>query len=148
MTKLLPLVAICAALAACGGDETEVSVPTPSGGPEPAPQARLSVSDVKVGAAVDGERGVVEEASTFGAGDTVYVSARLDGELDQANIAVRGRGPGGADVGGEERFVPLEGEQVVAFHLAPPAGLAPGDYRVELLLSGQTVGQAEFTVQP
>jgi hypothetical protein len=145
-SELASFVLLVSALACGGGgDETEVSVPAPAAGDEAA-EERVAVRDIRIGTAFEEGRGITQEAATFQPGDSVFLSAELEGTVDQLNIVARFTHEDGSIVGEEERYLPLSGRDVVTFDLAPPGGLAPGRYRAELLLGNEPVGEKEFTV--
>ena len=128
-----------------GGEETEVSVPVPAGGDEAPVDQQVAVRDLRIGTAVEEGQGI-QEATTFQPGDSVFLSAELDGTVEQLNVVARFTYENGSIVGEEQRYLPLDGREVVTFDLAPPGGLAPGRYRAELLLGNERVGEKEFTV--
>ena len=45
-----------------------------------------------------------------------------------------------------QEAMPSETEAVMQFQMVKPAGLAPGSYKVEILVDGQVVSTKEFTV--
>lgn len=142
-------IAVLTAVLACGGaeDEARIRVPAPSASAETSAEAVVAVREVRLGSAIEEGGGITRETAEFGPGDTVFMSAVLEGTVGQANLTVRWSRPEGGSVGEEERFVSLDGRRIVVFRLAPPAGLAPGRYVVELLLGGQPAGRKEFTVR-
>jgi hypothetical protein len=129
-----------------GGDDTEVSIPMPAGSDEAPVEQQVAVRDLRIGTAVEEGRGIAQEATTFQPGDSVFLSAELDGTVEQLNVVARFTYQDGSIVGEEGRYLPLNGKEVVTFDLAPPGGLAPGRYRAELLLGNERVGEKEFTV--
>ena len=138
---------VCSVSCGGGGDGTDVNVPVPAGGVDAPTAERVSVRDLRIGAAVEEGRGITQGAVTFQPGDSVFLSAEIEGDVDQLNIVARFIHEDGSVVGEEERFLPLSGKQVVTFDLAPPGGLAAGRYRAELLLGRERVGEKEFTVE-
>jgi hypothetical protein len=135
-------------LGACGGDgeEREIAVPAPSGDMQTPAEQLVAVREVRLGTAVAPGGGVEQEVETFQPGDTIYMSAQLEGTIDQAILVARWTHESGAVVGEQQRFLPVSGKEIFVFHLAPPGGLAPGRYRAELLLGNEVVGEGEFTI--
>ena len=52
----------------------------------------------------------------------------------------------GRSVSEESKAVSYKGEAATQFHIQSSGGFPPGDYKVEILLDGKSIGEREFKV--
>jgi hypothetical protein len=112
----------------------------------PVAEAKLQVVDIAVGRAVGADKRVTEPAGTFAAGDTIYTSVVTRGEAPRAVLAARWMREGAVFEQTEQRIA-TDGTATSEFHVFNPAGWAPGQYRVEILIDGRVVGDRAFRVE-
>jgi hypothetical protein len=167
LTGFLPLAFVIAVapLAACHKSEPEpASTSTPAGTSSPAapaaapapgaapatPTAALKVVSLSLGKSVGADNRVPAEADTFAPLDTVYAAVGTSGASTGAKLAAHwssvSRSGAEASIGEETKNVAPAGPAATEFHIAPPSGLKPGDYKVEILLDGQSVAVKAFRV--
>jgi hypothetical protein len=110
----------------------------------PVPESKLKVRDIEVGRAIGADKLVTGSGGTFAPSDTIYTSVVTEGKA-RATLSARWIHQGAVLEETEQRIAP-EGKAVSEFHVFNPAGWAPGDYRVEILLDGRVVGDRAFRV--
>jgi hypothetical protein len=106
----------------------------------------LKVRDIEVGRAIGPDKVVTASAGAFGPADTIYTSVVTEGNAPTAMLSARWTFRGALLEETEQRIAP-RGTVVSEFHVFNPAGWVPGEYRVEILLDGQVVGDRSFRVE-
>ena len=119
------VVLAAAAIAAC------------SGGP-------LHVRTIQVGKTLNSDNSVGTITSQFKPTDTIYVSVLTDA-TGTGTITARWT-YAGRPVSEEMKMVSYKGAAATQFHIQSSGGFPAGDYKVEILLDGMSVGQREFKV--
>jgi hypothetical protein len=109
------------------------------------PNAELKVVDVEVGRAVGADKRVTAPAGTFAPGDVIFASVVTDGEARRAVMSARWTYQGALLEETAQKIAP-DGTTVSEFHVFNPAGWAPGQYRVEILIDGRVVADRAFQV--
>lgn len=148
------LVSAALALAACGKKEepapAPAPAPAPSAGPAPAPApAGIAVSSVTAGSAIGADKKVAVATDSFAPSDTMYVSvdttgsgtAKLDAKWTYSkdgNVAV---------VKDDSITINTSGPATHEFHVSKPDGWPAGNYEVDVLLDGRSVGSKKLTVK-
>ena len=112
--------------------------------PPSAPESKLKVKDIEVGRAIGTDK-LVTPGGAFGPADTIYTSVVTEGKASAATLSARWTYEGAVLEETAQRIAP-DGKAVSEFHVFNPAGWAPGDYRVEILLDGRVVGDRAFRV--
>jgi hypothetical protein len=111
--------------------------------------AGISVSSVTVGNAVGDGNKVAVAGDTFAKTDTIYVSVDTTGsgtaKLD-AQWTYR-KGDEVAVVKEDSMILNTMGPATNEFHVSKPDGWPAGDYEVEVMLDGTSVGTKKFTVK-
>ena len=133
MTRRSPLrraVAICAVAAA-------VAVAACSRGP-------LHVRTIQVGRTLNSDNSVGTITSQFKPADTIYVAVLTDA-TGSGTITARWT-YAGRPVSEESKMVSYKGAAATQFHIQNSGGFPPGDYKVEVLLDGMSVGERDFKV--
>jgi hypothetical protein len=110
----------------------------------PVPESKLKVRDIEVGRAIGTDKLVTAPGGAFGPADTVYTSVVTEGS-GRATLSARWTHQGTVLQETEQRIA-SDGKAVSEFHVFNPAGWAPGEYRVEILLDGLVVGDRAFRV--
>jgi hypothetical protein len=160
--RLSPLALLIAVmpLAACHKSEE----PPPAAGAPPAsaaapaaapttpavPAVPLKVVSLMIGKSVGPDHKVAVEVDTFAPGDTVYAAVGTAGASPGAKLTARwasvSRTGAEKPAGDETKAIAPTGDTVTEFHLAKPGGLATGDYKIEILLDGQSVATKAFRI--
>ena len=106
----------------------------------------LRVVAIEVGRAIGPDNRVIEPLHEFLTNDTIYASIVMRGSADAATLVARWKQASGKLVDETVRTVSPVGETIAEFHLVQPSGWAKGEYTVEIVLDGATVGREEFEV--
>jgi hypothetical protein len=104
----------------------------------------LRVESIQVGRSINPNGSIASMISTFGPQDTVYVSVNTTG-AGSGTLGVRWKF-GETVIGESQKPVQYSGVASTEFHLQSATGFPPGDYSVEVLLNGQSVGSRPFHV--
>jgi hypothetical protein len=168
--RLSPLALLIAVLplAACHkSEETPAAGTPPAAGAAPAatapasapagapaastpPATALKVVALTIGKSVGADQKVTAEADTFAPGDTVYAAVGTTGASPAAKLTVRwasvSRSGAEKPAGDETKSIAPTGDAATVFQFAKPGGLATGDYKIEVLLDGQSVATKAFRV--
>jgi hypothetical protein len=157
--RLSPLALLIAVLplAACHKSEETPPAAGTSSAPAAAPAAApavpatpLKVVALALGKSVGADHKVAVEADTFAPGDTVYAAVGTTGSSPGAKLMVKwatvSRSGAEKPAGDETKAIAPTGDATTDFQLANPAGLATGDYKIEILLDGQSVAAKAFRV--
>jgi hypothetical protein len=160
LSRVLPLAAltVLAPLAACHKSESPAAAdgtapaaaPATTAAAPPAPITPLTVVALSIGKSVGPDGKVAAEADTFAPGDTVYASVGTTGGSPAAKLTVRWAyfTTGGAEkpISEESKTIAPTADAATEFHVAKPEGWTAGDYKVEILLDGQSVATKAFRV--
>lgn len=164
VARLLPLALLIAVLplAACHKNEPPPEAgATPAGAASPAataaapaaPQAAtapLKVVALGIGKTLGPDNRVTAEADTFAPHDTVYAAVGTTGGSPASKLTARWSyvAHSGAEkpVGDETKTIAPTADASTEFHIVKPEGLTTGDYKIEILLDGQSVATKAFRV--
>jgi hypothetical protein len=124
----LPLLGAAVALAALGAACSEP----------------LKVETIQLGRALNADQSVSQPTTTFKPNETIYVSA-LNASRGEGVVEVRWFYRGQLLREAEKR-VSFQGAGATEFNLQSAGNFPPGDYSVEVLVDGQSVGRRNFTV--
>ena len=105
----------------------------------------LRGTTVQVGRAVNADNTIASHTTTFGPNDTVYVSVGTAGS-GSGVLGVRWTYAGRV-VGEPTKDISYRGAASTEFHLQNAGGFPPGEYSVEALLDGQSIGSKSFRVE-
>jgi len=137
-------------LPGCKKKEAPVATtPEPSAYPANAPEtpaAGARLERIAVSRSVNSDDSPGAVAASFGKNDTVYVSMWRSNIPAGAEITARWFGPDGAQITEDKQVMTSAGDGYTSFHAADTKGWAPGSYRVEILLNGQTKETVTFMV--
>lgn len=128
---------------------------TPSG------NGKVNVTDINVGRALAQDDTIAEDARTasFWTTDTFYVSVQAEpvaaataapgGAAPSATLKARWTGPDGAVAAeSDEKTISPTGPMAVAFQASKqPERWTPGDYKVEILVDGVSVGSRDLNAR-
>jgi hypothetical protein len=105
------------------------------------------VKSIDLGRGLTSDRRVITTDQAFTPGDSVYASVVLTPPVPATHATARWTSSDGQVVYESTQDVtPSETEAVTQFVMAKPAGLAPGTYKLEILVDGQVVSSKDFTV--
>ena len=120
---------------------------TPRPAASPVHGSSLKVRDIEVGRAIGPDKVVTLPTGAFGpSGHDLHVGR--DGRQGTDRDPFRALDVRGALLEETEQRIAPSGTVVSEFHVFNPAGWAPGEYRVEILLDGNVVGDRAFRVDP
>ena len=142
----LAIVAVAAlALNGCGRKDeppadSAVAAPTPA-----APMA--SVTTIETGKHVDANKRVVDTTSVFAPNDTMYVAVVTANATPSSTLKALVTFQDGQVVDSSSQTVTSGPSSVTEFHLVKPGGWPTGDYTVDIMLDGQSVGTRRLTVR-
>jgi hypothetical protein len=158
----LSLLIAAAILAACHKNETPPEAGAPAASPAsstapaaapaapPASTTPLKVVALGIGKSVGADHKVPAEADTFAPSDTVYASVGTTGGSPAAKLTARwswvARSGAEKPVGDETKTIAPTADTATEFHLTKIDGLTAGDYKIEILLDGQSVATKAFRV--
>jgi hypothetical protein len=106
----------------------------------------LHVSTLQLGRSLNADRTVAVHTTRFTPDDTVYASVLTD--RTGASTIVARWSYAGRLVSQTEKRVSYKGQAATEFHFESAGGFPIGDYRVEVIVDGQTVASRDFRVQP
>lgn len=148
------LISTACVLAACAKKEEPKTLPAPApapsveAAPAPAP-AGVAVSSLTAGSAIGPDKKVTVAKETFARTDTIYVSVDTTGS-GTADLAAKWtyrKGDQVAVVNEESMTVNATGPATHEFHVSKLDGWPAGEYQVEVMLNGQSVGSKKLTVR-
>jgi hypothetical protein len=107
----------------------------------------VHVNRIDLGRVLTSDRRVITTDQSFTPGDTVYASVILAPPVSGSQVTARWTSSDGQVVFESTQDVaPSETEAVMQFQMVKPAGLAPGSYKLEVLVDGQVVSTKDFNV--
>lgn len=136
----------------CSKSET---TPPPAVVPAPATQtkaqpapARVTVSQISLGNAIDADKRVTTPGSSFSKNDTIYASVETQG-AGKSTLKAKWtyhKGEMVAPVKENTMDISAVGPAVNEFHISMPAGLPSGKYQVEIFADNNSAGVSDFTI--
>lgn len=105
----------------------------------------LKVDTIQLGRSLNADNSVASQTSTFKPNETVYVSA-LNNARGQGTVAVRWY-MGSQLLSEREKTVKFSGAGATEFNISSATGFPEGDYSVEVLVDGASVGRRNFNVR-
>lgn len=112
---------------------------------KPAGASSVVPRNVALGTAIGPNKKVTVATDTLSGKDTAYISVDLYGAGEAKVRAVWNSKA--KLVKSDTETVKVTAPVTLEFHLSDPAGLAPGDYDVELLVNEVSAGKMKFTVK-
>jgi hypothetical protein len=104
----------------------------------------LQVTGIQVGRSLNADSTIAGHTTSFGPGDTVYISILTRG-VGSGTLSVRWTYAGRV-IGEPKKEVSYRDVAATEFHLQSAAGFPEGDYAVEAFLDGQSIGTRTFRV--
>jgi hypothetical protein len=105
----------------------------------------LHVATLQLGSRLNGDNTVATHTTRFKPDDKIY-AAVLTAETGSSTIAARWT-YNGQMVSEEERRVSYKGAGATAFEFKSAGGFPVGDYKVEILVDGQSAASRDFRVE-
>ena len=105
----------------------------------------LRVNTIQLGRGLNPDNTVTGHTTRFKPTDTIYVSVLTDA-AGSGTLTARWTFAGRV-VSEPEKRVSYRGAAATEFHIQNSGGFPPGDYKVEILLDGQSIGSREFRVE-
>ena len=110
-----------------------------------APSGPLTVTTIQVGRSLNSDDSISGLTTTFKPDETLYVSA-LSIAPGSGTITAKWRWSG-RTVNEESKEVSYRDQAATEFHIQNSSGFPVGDYSVEILVDGVSVGTRAFRVQ-
>jgi hypothetical protein len=110
--------------------------------------SKVEVSRIDLGKGMTADRRVIVTDGSFLPADTIFAAVVYAAPAPTGTVVARWTSPDGKVVGETTEIITPtpNGDAITEVHLASPAGLTPGDYKVEILSDGVVVGTKNFTV--
>ena len=109
------------------------------------PGRPLELETIQTGKSLNSDNSVGNHTTRFRPNDTMNVAILTKG-AGSGKIGVRWT-LGGRVVNEESRDVSYRDSAATEFHLKYPSGLPPGDYTVDVLIDGKSVGMRNLKVE-
>jgi len=155
----ITIVAVPLALAACKRSDTEAPPPVPpptapaatapaeAPAETPAPEP-FRVVGIEVGNAIGPDKRVTEPSATLSANDpTIYASVATDGSAERVTLTARWTDEDGQVLDETSREIAPTGPTVSEFHIERDDAWPTGQYQVEILSDGRSLGTSKFEVR-
>ena len=143
-----PLAIVAVAALALNGCGRKDEPPADSAVAAPAPAAPMaSVTTIETGKHVDANKRVVDTTTVFAPNDTMYVAVVTANATPSSTLKTLVTFQDGQVVDSSSQTVQSGPSSVTEFHLVKPGGWPTGDYTVEIMLDGQSVGTRRLTVR-
>lgn len=111
------------------------------------PIGTVKVTEITVGRILGADGKLTDESKTnsYWINDTFYVQVDTEGDGDNITVEARWRGPDGTVAAKDSKTLNLHGKTVIALQAAPPpTNWAVGDYKVEILMNGNSMGSKDL----
>jgi hypothetical protein len=105
----------------------------------------LTVDTIQLGRSLNVDQSIASQTTTFKPNETIYVSA-LNNARGEGTVSVRWY-MGTQLLSEREKTVKFQGAGATEFHISSATGFPDGDYSVEVLLGGKSVGKRNFDVR-
>jgi len=135
-----------ATTAACNKDDAGTETGMGTNAPA-ATTTAVAVDEIRVGKAIGADKRVTDEAGEFRRNETIYASVRTTGTAPSATLVARWTYQDGQVVSEDTRNIAPSGTAVTEFSVSKPDGFPTGNYKVEILLDGRSVGTKDFEVK-
>lgn len=132
--------------AACGKKDADTSAAGTAAGTPAQPANNVSVTDVKLGSAVDANRRVTDDKDEFKPGDMIYASVMTSGASPSATVSARWTFEDGQLVDSASQVIAPTGDAATEFHIMKPGGWPKGKYKLTVMLNGAEAKTKQFKV--
>jgi hypothetical protein len=105
----------------------------------------LTIQTIQVGRALNADQSIASPTTTFKPNETIYVSALNPGR-GQGTITVKWY-YGSQLLDERSKQVRFQGAGATEFHISNATEFPEGDYSVEVLVDGNSVGKRSFNVR-
>lgn len=148
MNMKFPLAIVAVAALTLNGCGRKDEAPADSAVAAPAPAPPMaSVTTIETGKHVDANKRVVDTTSVFAPNDTMYVAVVTANATPSSTLKTLVTFQDGQVVDSSSQTVQAGPSSVTEFHLVKAGGWPTGDYTVEIMLDGQSVGTRRLTVR-
>ena len=106
----------------------------------------ITARSIQVGKSLNSDNSVGTLTTTFKPNDTIYASVLTDGS-GSGTVGAKFT-YGGRVIAEPEKRVSMKGSGATEFHIEYSAGFPPGDYDIELFLTGKSIGTRRVRVEP
>jgi hypothetical protein len=106
---------------------------------------RLQVTTIQLGRAINPDKTVSDHTTRFKPTDTIHASVLTDG-AGSGKVKVRWLYRGSV-VSEPEQDVSYPGPAATEFHIQNSGGFPPGEYTVEFILDGRSIGSRDFRIE-
>ena len=113
----------------------------------PTTTASVSLVSIDLGKAIKADNKVTEETENFNVRDPVYASVTTSGDVPNAALTTRWLSADGQVLDESTQNVSLSGTMTTAFHIAKAADWPAGNYKVEILVNGEKIGDQSFEIK-
>ncbi|MEO8193986.1 MAG: hypothetical protein ABI681_09045 [Gemmatimonadales bacterium] len=144
VVRALSLALIVAALGCKKNDATVAD--TAAMVPAPPAVVVLKVAGIETGKGINADKTVKDDAHDFGVRDTVYASVKTEG-AGSGKLAAKWTYQDGQVVGESTQDIAPPGDANHEFHIQKATRWPKGDYKVEIMLDGVSVGFKDFTIK-
>lgn len=146
------LAALVAAAAACAPHPTPNEINVSDEGMKDGVAASryltpVALDAVEIGRALDADKTIRDEATSFQPRDTVYASIKISGSANSGLVRALWTDPQGQTVQDDTRIVTPSRNDLVTFQVAPPSGWTSGTNRLDVYLDDRLAATKTFTVQ-
>ena len=107
----------------------------------------VAVDEIRLGKAIGADKRVTDETNDFRRTETIYASVRTTGTAPSATLVARWTFQDGQVVSEDSRSITPNGTAVTEFSVSKPDGFPAGNYKVEIMLDGRSVGTKDFAVK-
>ena len=104
----------------------------------------ITVDTIQLGRSLNADQSIASQTTTFKPGETVYVSA-LNSARGEGTISVRWY-MGQQLLSEREKRVSFQGAGATEFNISSATGFPIGDYSVEVIVNGASIGTRKFNV--
>jgi hypothetical protein len=108
---------------------------------------KVQVNRIDLGRTIGTDRRITTITESFAPRDTVYASVILAAPAPAGQVTARWTSADGTIVSESTQMVsPSQIETMTDFYIAKPEGLAPGTYKLEILVDGEVTSTKQFIV--
>lgn len=133
-------------ISACQEKKAETSSETSMGAQAPAP-APAAVTTIELGRGVGADKRVLAPLDAFTAKDTIFASVTTENAAPGSMLTAVWTHESGQTVDSTAQPLASGAPSITEFHIAKPSGWPKGNYKVVLLLDGQSAGEKAFVVK-
>ncbi|MEJ7759312.1 MAG: hypothetical protein WKF55_06935 [Gemmatimonadaceae bacterium] len=146
---IVPLAAACNKKGDSDGAYTEpAATAEPAGGVATAGTGALRVNDIEIGKGLNSDMTLKDQTGDFKVRDTIYAVVETDGASTGAKLDAKWTYKDGQPVSQSTQTIsPSGGETRHEFHMQKSSAWPKGDYKVEVMLDGQSAGTKDFSIK-